>query len=227
MKIFLYIILSVLLLTGCDDKSNSGDVSTYGYDVPQPQVYMPYVATQYIPVDSNIAINLTTTDQTGATISYSDIQCITNCDDIAVSLNVNIITITSSGGFDGYSQISFVGDNGSVSATNSFALFVGDIKDSDGDLISDIIQDNFEMDKADADQDGDGVIDSNSSTTSSISDLFFYKQWHIQAISRDVNRFHPPSMRPIVGNDLNLMGLYDKYMGYNGGNPIVVQVVDS
>ncbi len=227
MKIFLYVILSLLLLTGCDDKSNGGTPTDYGYDVPQPQVHMPYVATQYMPVDSNIDINLTTTDQTGATISYSDIQCITNCDDIAISLNVNIITITSSGGFDGYSQISFIGDNGSVSATNTFALFVGDIKDSDGDLISDIIEDNFEMDKAEDDQDNDGVIDGNSGSSSSISDLFFHKQWHIQAISKDMNKFHPFGMRPIVGNDLNLMGLYDKYMGYNGGNPIVVQVVDT
>ncbi len=227
MKIVLYSIVCVLLLVGCEEKSNGGTPTDYGYDVPQPQVHMPYVATQYMAVDSNIAINLTTTDQSGATISYSDIRCIKDCANIAVSLNVNIISITSSGGFIGYSQISFIGDNGSVSATNTFTVFVGDIKDSDGDLISDIIEDNFEMDKTDADQDGDGVIDGNSSTTSSISDQFFYNQWHIQAISRDVNRFHPPSMRPIANNDLGLMDLYDKYMGYNGGNPIVVQVVDS
>lgn len=87
MKIILYCVVLVLLLTGCDQKSNGGSPRDYGYDVPLPKVYMPYIATQHMTVDSAYDINLATTDHNGATISYSDIKCIKNCDNITVSLN--------------------------------------------------------------------------------------------------------------------------------------------
>ena len=226
--LYLFVFIFVLLVSGCDQKSSgSGGSSGNTYVAPEKKVYMPYVPSQNMAIDSLLDVNLTATDRDGATISYDDIKCVKNCGNIAVSLNLNTINIISSGGWSGYSQISFVGDNQDKNATNIFTVFVGDIKDSDGDFISDIIEDNFGLDSSNQDQDSDGVLDGNSSSISAISDQFFNNQWYIQAISKNINRFHPISTRPIQGRDLNVMNIYKKYMGYNGGNPIVVQIVDT
>ena len=98
-----------------------------------------------------------------------------------------------------------------LSVNDSFVVKVSN--DIDNDFIPDNIEEYLGMDKADSDQDGDGVVDGLESSTSSISDQFFDKQWYIYNLDR--------------GNDLNLLDIYHNYMGYNNGDPLVVQVVDS
>jgi len=38
---------------------------------------------------------------------------------------------------------------------------------------------------------------------------------------------NPSEVVPIEGNDLHLLGVYSKYMGYNNGTPVILQIVDS
>jgi subtilisin family serine protease/subtilisin-like proprotein convertase family protein len=80
------------------------------------------------------------------------------------------------------------------------------------------------MNPKNSDQDNDGVIDGLQSTGKK-GDQFFNKQWHIKSLGTKVNDFDPSLT--IEGNDYNLMDIYHRYMGYNGGNPIIVQVVDT
>jgi len=97
--------------------------------------------------------------------------------------------------------------------------------DSDGDFIPDNIEDYLGMDKNNSDQNNNGEKDGLESSTDTISDQFFDKQWHIRSLGTQVNP--NASSVTIAGNDLGVMDIYHKYMGYNGGNPIVVQVVDT
>lgn len=57
-----------------------------------------------------------------------------------------------------------------------------------------------------------------------IFQMYFDKQWHIRSLGTVVNN---SGVETIVGNDLNVLNLYHKYMGYNSGQPIIVQVVDN
>ena len=78
------------------------------------------------------------------------------------------------------------------------------------------------MNSSNADEDGDGTLD-GLNLTGIYGDEFFDKQWHISSIGKEVNDY---GFASVYGNDLNVMGLYHRYMGYNGGTPVIVQVVD-
>ncbi|MBA1420061.1 MAG: S8 family serine peptidase, partial [Epsilonproteobacteria bacterium] len=97
--------------------------------------------------------------------------------------------------------------------------------DFDNDFIPDNIEDYLGMDKNNSDQNNNGIVDGLESSIDSISDQFFNKQWHIQSLGTQVNPY--PESLTIEGNDLNIVDIYHNYMGYNNGNPLVVQVVDT
>ncbi len=92
------------------------------------------------------------------------------------------------------------------------------VGDSDNDYIPDNIENMLHMDSSNSDENGNGILDGLE------GDTFFNKQWYIKADGTPTN---PSNVSSIVGNDMNLLDVYKKYMGYNSGNPIVVQIVDS
>ncbi|NEW60675.1 S8 family serine peptidase, partial [Sulfurovum sp. bin170] len=94
--------------------------------------------------------------------------------------------------------------------------------DSDNDHIPDAIEILLDMNSTNSDEDGDGVLD-GLQLTGTHGDTFFDKQWHIRSLGTLVNG---SGVSTIVGNDLDLLDIYHRYMGYNGGNPIIVQIVD-
>jgi len=96
--------------------------------------------------------------------------------------------------------------------------------DFDNDFIPNNIEDYLNMDKFKSDENNNGTIDGEESNTS-ISDEFFDKQWHIKSLGTQVNP--DDDSLTIEGNDLGVMDIYHRYMGYNNGNPIIVQVVDT
>jgi len=90
------------------------------------------------------------------------------------------------------------------------------------DLDEDYIPDNIEKilgkNSANSDENSNGVVDGLE------GDPLFNKQWYIKADGMPTN---PSGVGSIEGNDLNLFEVYKKYMGFNGGNPIIIQIVDS
>lgn len=94
--------------------------------------------------------------------------------------------------------------------------------DSDQDYIPDSIEALLGLDANNDDMDGNGILDGLESGGTH-GDTFFDKQWHIRSLGTYVNG---SNVATIVGNDLDLLDVYRQYMGYNQGNPIIVQVVD-
>ncbi len=94
--------------------------------------------------------------------------------------------------------------------------------DLDGDNIPDSIEAMLGMDNTNPDANDNGILD-GLETEGEYGDQFFDKQWHIKSVGTIVNE---SGVSTIAGNDLDLLGIYQRYMGYNGGNPIIVQIVD-
>ena len=92
------------------------------------------------------------------------------------------------------------------------------LEDSDNDYIPDNIEKAIGKNPNNPDENNNGIIDGIE------GDALFDKQWYIRALGTATNPSEVPS---IEGNDLGLLSVYNKYMGYNGGNPIILQIVDS
>ncbi len=117
---------------------------------------------------------------------------------------------SNSGGIDNNNSGS---DNNSSENNNTPPL-----SDGDNDNIPDNIEALLGMDSNNSDENSNGVIDGLE------GDPFFSKEWYIHANGTPMN---PSEIGSIVGNDLHLLDVYKKYMGYNNGNPIILQIVDS
>ena len=98
-----------------------------------------------------------------------------------------------------------------------------DSSDTDDDGIPDNIEILIEGNLSNSDNNSNGIED-GLETAGDRGDTFFDMQWHIRSTGIATN---DSGMDTIVGNDLDLMPLYHHYMGYNRGNPIIVQVVDT
>jgi len=90
--------------------------------------------------------------------------------------------------------------------------------DSDNDYIPDNIEAMLGLDTNSSDQNGNGIIDGLE------GDKFFNKQWYVK---NDGIPMNPSEVAPQTGNDMNLMDVYKEYMGYNNGENIIIQIVDS
>jgi len=109
-------------------------------------------------------------------------------------------------------------DDAGNSAVLSMYIEVTDIDetergDSDGDYIPDAVERLLGMSRSLDDEDGDGIVD-GLAAEGGYGDNFFPKQWHLKNDGGS-------------GNDLEILELYHAYMGYNHGDPVIVQVVDS
>lgn len=95
--------------------------------------------------------------------------------------------------------------------------------DSDGDYIPDNIEILINSDINSSDENNNSTID-GVDTEGGNGDTFFDMQWHIRSLGTITNESGIPS---IIGNDLDLLETYHHYMGYNHGENIIVQVVDT
>jgi len=111
-------------------------------------------------------------------------------------------------------------------------ITVTDINESNsGDTDDDGIPDNIEvlldMNSSNDDQDNNGIVDGRQSS-GDIGDQFFNMQWHLWDYeARATNNSGVDTKGIEFETDLNVMDIYHKYMGYNEGDPIIVQVVDT
>ncbi len=90
--------------------------------------------------------------------------------------------------------------------------------DSDNDYIPDNIERLLNKDSNNDDENNNSIKDGLE------GDALFDKQWYIHATGSPTN---PSEVVSIEGNDLNLLSVYSQYMGYNRGDPIILQIVDS
>lgn len=96
--------------------------------------------------------------------------------------------------------------------------------DSDSDYIPDNIEILLGMDINEADENNNSILD-GLDTDDLHGDTFFDMLWHIRD---DYTRYTNDSPVQTTGtNDLDILELYHTYMGYNKGNNIIVQVVDT
>lgn len=123
--------------------------------------------------------------------------------------------------------VSIVDGNGNHTEQN-LSVTVTDIDESStADSDSDYIPDNIEVLLGTDMNNGDSnsnAIDDGLDTEGNNSDPFFDKQWHIRSLGTTVN---DSGVSTIVGNDLDIVYIYHQYMGYNHGENIIVQVVDT
>ena len=150
----------------------------------------------------------------------------TNASDFSIAAN-GVISTTAEMNASKVSEynLSAIATNGagdSQAVDVNLSIDVSPIGDQDSDGIPDSIEILIGTNPALADEDGDGVMD-GLQLSGSKGDAFFDKQWHLNSLGTQVN---DSGVATIVGNDLGLLELYHKYMGYNEGTPIIVQVVD-
>lgn len=95
--------------------------------------------------------------------------------------------------------------------------------DIDNDYIPNDIEILLGLDVYNGDENNNGILD-GLETTGAFGDEFFQYQWHIRSLGTFTNDSNVPT---IEGNDLNITDIYHAYMGYNSGNNIIIQVVDT
>jgi subtilisin-like proprotein convertase family protein len=91
-------------------------------------------------------------------------------------------------------------------------LIENSMQDSDNDYIPDAIEILIGRSPTNSDENENGTLD-GLETEGMFGDTFFDQQWHLRNLSQ-------------VSHDMDLLDIYHRYMGYNQGNPIIVQVVD-
>jgi len=119
---------------------------------------------------------------------------------------------------DNVYQVTMIASDGSKSTQHSLELKITSLFDQDNDHIPDAIEAILGKNAANDDENNNGVIDGLE------GDPFFQYLWHLKSSGTQVNY---SGVSTIAGNDLNVFDyVYRKFMGYNSGNPIIVQVVD-
>jgi subtilisin-like proprotein convertase family protein len=158
--------------------------------------------------DSNITkIVLSNSNEALVTTSLSENTLILNFRPTQGDLAIITIRATSNG----------------LSVNDNFEVVVNN--DFDNDFIPNDVEDFLGMEKNNSDENNNGIIDGLDSSIELISDQFFDKQWYIRSLGTQVNPYS--ASQTIEGNDLDIMDIYHRYMGYNNGDPLVVQVVDT
>lgn len=95
--------------------------------------------------------------------------------------------------------------------------------DADGDYIPNDIELLIGSDPNNNDENNNGLED-GLDTQGVHGDTFFDMQWHIHSLGTYTN---DSNVLTIIGNDLDLLDTYRNYMGYNKGDNIIIQVVDT
>ncbi|KIM10023.1 MAG: hypothetical protein KU38_08275 [Sulfurovum sp. FS08-3] len=95
--------------------------------------------------------------------------------------------------------------------------------DNDEDYIPNAIEEYIGSDMYNGDTNHNGILD-GLETRGEFGDNYFSKQWYIYSSGSLTNG---SGVSSLLGYNLNLLPVYQKYMGYNGGNNIVIQIVDT
>ena len=171
------------------------------------------------------AITLSATDDDNDTLTYSIRG--TNASSFNINSSTGVVTFKTAPDYQAKTTYRFIAsvDDGVYSIDQDIVININDLEDTDGDFIPDNIETMLGFDSNNADQDGNGIVDGLDSTTNAGSDQFFNREWHIRSLGTQVNPY--TESLTIAGNDLNLINIYHAYMGYNNGNPLVVQIVDT
>jgi len=183
-----------------------------------------------VTVDENqlSAITISASDVDGDSLTFT----LSGADADSFNINNGVITFKTAPDYEVKSlySITVSVSDGTTSVSQDITIHISDViesssevVDADNDYIPDNIENMLGMDPNNSDEDGDGVLDGLQSSGVH-GDQFFDKEWHIISLGTVVNE---SGVATIVGNDLDIKELYHKYMGYNMGNNIIVQVVDS
>ncbi len=149
-----------------------------------------------------------------------------NTDKVAINIVGNKINFTANSSWIGVATITIFANDGFLdSSSKTFDVEVVSHYDSDNDLISDDIEELIGTNKNIADENTNGILDGIESGTPK-SDTFFDKLWHIRNVGQTGVYPAQPNLTATNGNDLGITKVQGKYMGYNGGNPLIVAVVD-
>lgn len=95
------------------------------------------------------------------------------------------------------------------------------LSDKDGDFIPDDVEIALGMNPNNWDENNNDIADGIDPAF----DPYYKNQWHLRSTGILTNNIN--NVKTIVGNDLDLLEVQRSYMGYNGGNYIAVQIVDS
>jgi len=121
------------------------------------------------------------------------------------------------------SSCSSVADLDSIDNQPYNSKIKSNLYDTDNDFIPNIIEEQLGMNPYNSDENGNNISDGLDSDGQN-GDTFFDMQWYIYSQNHTT---HNGTKVNINGNDLNLLNIYSRYMGYNNGNNIIIQVVDS
>ena len=209
-----------MTVTDNDGASDSDTMTVTATEVPNQAPTANAGSDVSIQVNQSVTITGSGTDTDGTIVAYAWEKAGTGI--IANTASFSY-TPTEAGI---HTLILTVTDNDGATATDSMTVTVEVAvgADSDNDFIPNDIEILLGMDQFNPDEDDDGVLD-GLQLDGSKGDSFFANQWHIRSTGELSSP--DPDSTTVVGNDLNVMDIYHTYMGYNNGNNIVVQVVDT
>lgn len=122
-----------------------------------------------------------------------------------------------------FSSCSSVADLDSIENQSYYIQMKSNLYDTDNDFIPNVIEQNLGMNPYDSDENNNNILDGLDSHGQN-GDKFFDMQWYIYSQNHTT---HSGTKVSINGNDLDLFNIYSRYMGYNNGNNIIIQVVDT
>jgi kexin len=187
------------------------------------------ISNVYIESDNkkSIVINMkdifAVENDINATISKSIVYLSNINNIITANINNNVMVLFRNNNNNGSAIIKVEAKYNKQTAINIFKVMIS--ADYDNDFIPNYIEDYIGSNKFNNDENNNSILDGQESSLTDLGDQFFEKQWYIKSLGNQVNPYE--SSITIKGNDIGLMDIYHKYMGYNKGNPIVVQVVDT
>ncbi|HQS72245.1 MAG TPA: S8 family serine peptidase [Sulfurovum sp.] len=249
-NLFLLIFVIIIgLLNGCGGGSSSnstepiiGQLPTDNIDVPsieppvEPDIQIPiFITENTLLVRENTVIATSVQADDDSSVSYS----ISGTDSLLFIIDSRLGTLKfkTAPNFESpldnnqdniYEITVTATDTANNKAVLTMYISVTDIDessadDSDNDYISDNIEILIQSDLGESDINNNGIED-GLDTQGVYGDTFFDHLWYIRSLGTLTNE---SGVRSIIPNDLNLLGLYHTYMGYNYGENIIVQIVDT
>ena len=249
-QIILPLVIALSILVGCGGGGSNSPSSTTSPSTPPDttdniQPTLPVELDTTVPTfTSNTIVSMTENRVNVLTVHANDnapvAYSITGGDDMSkfvidnssgalkFKTSPDFETPTDSNSDNIYKVVITASDTSTNKSQQEISVTVTDIDetvsdDTDGDYISDNIEVLLGMDINDEDENNNSVLD-GLDTEGIYGDIFFDKQWHIQSLGTATN---DSGVDTILDNDLDILDIYHTYMGYNKGNNIIVQVVDT
>ncbi len=246
MKLNISVLLIAFLfaLSGCGGGSGSGETSDKTPDdtTTQPPITIVddtapnFTSNPSITMQENNVMVTIVHANDNATVTYSiasggdasNFAIYRTSGQLRFKTGPNFEIPTDAGADNNYTVTVTATDSSNNQAQQQISVIITDIDEtSSDDADDDNIPDNIEIlinsNLSNSDENANGIPD-GVDIEGIHGDTFFDKQWHIRSLGTTTN---DSGIETIPGNDLNLLELYHHYMGYNKGNNIIVQVVDT